>query len=222
MNKIICFLIFLIVGNILAEKPPKEVSTAIEHDLPLHLKSIFADGKERYGFQSTDQIDSITFTEPFRIKLIHNESITNAEKQNSIDPLLQSVQTDEWYSIILSKRSARAIISINYLRGAWRIGSFLGTTKSEEFHKLFKLYSTDDVVLFEQPSLNEYYLHVPKKGKQNLTSFSDIDLSNLSEEKGLLKVENTEKKFKGIQETAKKRNEKIKQMKKSLNGGVNE
>jgi hypothetical protein len=189
-KKFSCFILLVIVFSMgWAEKPPQAVIDAINSDLTQKANTMLAiNGKEACGFKADDTIGELTFSQPFRIYQLNPKLLDISNTQNSIDTLINSYTYNIWYSIVLFGGKAWAIIHINFLEGKYRLSAFSPDPSARDLQQLFRVYQPDEVIIFNAPYFNEYYYHIPKKDKFNLTLLNKKGLSDLSPTESLAKV----------------------------------
>jgi hypothetical protein len=171
------------------EKPPQAVLDVLKNDLPKDIERMLND-KDRasIGFYPRDNIQGMTYSQPFRMLPMNPVVLEESCKQKSLDTLKKDVGDNSWYALVLFNGEARALISIDFLRSKWRISSFSADPRYKDIQQLFRIYPMEDIMIFEAYYFHEYYFHVLNKDNTNLTLLSKKGLSELSPQEPLSKV----------------------------------
>lgn len=170
-------------------KPPQAVLDVLKNELPKDIERMLND-KDRasIGFYPRDNIQGMTYSQPFRISQMNPFVLEESCKQKSLDTLKKDDGDDRWYALVYFNSEARALISIKVLREKWRIASFSADPRYKDIQQLFRIYPMEDIMLFDANYFHEYYFHVLIKDNMNLTLLSKKGLSELSHQDSLSKV----------------------------------
>ena len=144
----------------------------INQAFPQYLKSIITD-RMISGFKSTDLFEDATLSEPFQIYAFDTTGMNEFKSTKDIKALTRNRYGEVWYSIFYFKNEPRGLFTIFKVKGGqYKTGSCNPDERAPILDELFKTYSINDVIIFQEPGQYDFYYHLKKHDLNNLTKIS--------------------------------------------------
>lgn len=186
MNKLwrLIIVLFLMAGYCCAA--PKEVVYLANKEIPGIIKKVFEDDKVGFGFSETDKLDQLSWSKPYTILALEQKDFEECKNNLNINCLgkymdiADSLKT--WEVIVKINNVGRFIVYFIQENGKWIVLGWGGSQYAEDFNKLFELYGTENVQLFGTNAPFQFYYHIKKYGKKNLTLLDHKKVATLAKD----------------------------------------